>query len=123
MRVLQRLRRRPERAGQTTRVPDVTWQRSWLRTDNDLDALLSQLVDTVRAAGYPDRDVFAIQVAIVEAAANAIRHGHQGDARKIVEVRHSITANEIRIEIEDQGPGFDPAAVRSRTPASLRARI
>jgi serine/threonine-protein kinase RsbW len=54
----------------------------------------------------------AIQLALQEALANAIRHGCRGDAGK--QVRCSVSCNdsgEVVIVVRDPGPGFDPGAI------------
>jgi serine/threonine-protein kinase RsbW len=63
------------------------------------------------AAGYAAQDQFAVRLALDEALANAIKHGHRGDARKRVDVRYRVGPAEVRVEVHDQGPGFDPARV------------
>jgi serine/threonine-protein kinase RsbW len=61
---------------------------------------------------WPKDDVFAVQLALQEAVANAIRHGCRGDASK--HVRCSVSCDDsgaVVIVVQDPGPGFDPAAV------------
>jgi serine/threonine-protein kinase RsbW len=73
--------------------------------------VVDAVVAAMAAAGYPDRDQFAVRLALDEALANAIKHGHRGDARKRVDVRYRVGPAEVRVEVHDQGPGFDPARV------------
>jgi serine/threonine-protein kinase RsbW len=82
------------------------------------------LLDAVAAAlareGYAERDVFGMRLALDEALANAVRHGHRGDPTKRVEVRYRVTAAEALAEVEDQGEGFDPGQVPDpRAPENL----
>lgn len=58
---------------------------------------------------------FAVRLAIEEALANAFRHGNKGDRRKHVRLVCQVDARQVRIEIEDQGEGFDPNAVPDPT--------
>jgi serine/threonine-protein kinase RsbW len=67
-------------------------------------ALLAQL----EAAGWPTRDVYGIHLALEEALVNAIRHGNHSDPDKDVEFRCFLGDETVRIEIQDEGPGFDP---------------
>jgi serine/threonine-protein kinase RsbW len=60
-------------------------------------------------AGYPPRDCFAVRLALEEAVVNALKHGHGYDPSKEVRVRWAVTAEYLLAEVEDQGPGFDPA--------------
>ncbi len=50
-------------------------------------------------------------IALREALTNAIKHGNALDAEKKVEVALEVGADEIMITVEDEGSGFDPAAV------------
>ena len=61
---------------------------------------------------WPKEDVFAVQLALQEAVANAIRHGCRGDVSK--HLRCSISSDEsgeLVIVVRDPGPGFDPSAI------------
>lgn len=53
-----------------------------------------------------------IEIAVREAVANAIKHGNRLDPSKKVEVDLSLQGEELRISVEDQGGGFDPAGVK-----------
>ncbi len=50
-------------------------------------------------------------IALREAVTNAIKHGNVLDAEKKVEVALEVSADGIEITVEDEGSGFDPAAV------------
>ena len=71
--------------------------------------------------GWPEQDVMAVELALQEAVANAIRHGCRGDATK--ELQCSVTcddAGEVVITVRDPGAGFDPDAVANPLdPANL----
>jgi serine/threonine-protein kinase RsbW len=86
-------------------------QRVRAHTPADLRPLCEQLENRMRVLGYPSRDLFAVRLAVQEAAANAFRHGHLGDPGKAIHVRYLVTADEVLVEVEDQGPGFDPDQV------------
>jgi serine/threonine-protein kinase RsbW len=74
------------------------------------------------AAGYPDRDLFAVRLALAEAISNAIRHGHRGDRTRPVRVRHHVDARRVLVEVEDQGEGFDPGQVPDPRAPGCRER-
>jgi serine/threonine-protein kinase RsbW len=61
--------------------------------------------------GYPERDRFGVRLALEEALINAVKHGNRGDPAKRVRLRYRVTAPAVELEVEDQGEGFDPAAV------------
>lgn len=61
---------------------------------------------------WPEAQVMAIELALQEAVANAIRHGCRGDATQQLQCTVNIDgAGEVMITVRDPGPGFDPACV------------
>ncbi len=54
---------------------------------------------------------FRLQVVLSEALANAILRGNREALDKYVDVRAELRADLIRVDVTDQGPGFDPAAI------------
>jgi serine/threonine-protein kinase RsbW/non-specific serine/threonine protein kinase len=75
----------------------------------DFRATYQGVEDWMRVLGYPLLDVVAVQVALREAAANAVNHGNRHDPSRCVQVRYLITPDEVVLEVEDEGEGFDPA--------------
>jgi serine/threonine-protein kinase RsbW len=71
-----------------------------------------QLLESLR---FDERDVFGIRLAVEEALVNAIKHGNQMDPTKTVRITCRIAPHKIRIEIEDQGQGFQPEEVPDPT--------
>jgi anti-sigma regulatory factor (Ser/Thr protein kinase) len=71
--------------------------------------------------GWPDEDVMAVELALQEAVANAIRHGCRGDVSQQLQCSVSFgEAGEIVITVRDPGTGFDPAKVANPLdPANL----
>ena len=65
-----------------------------------------RIIQLLEALSYDERDVFGVRLAIEEALVNAIKHGNQMDPSKTVRIACRIAAHMVRIEIEDQGPGF-----------------
>ena len=76
-----------------------------------LDEILAQL----EAQHWQQRDIFAVHLATEEALANAIQHGNGCDARKNVRFVCLLGSDRIRIEITDEGRGFDPTALPDPT--------
>jgi serine/threonine-protein kinase RsbW len=64
---------------------------------------------------WEEHHIFRIQTAIEEALANALKHGNQSDAEKFAQIKIAIGAEHFRIEIEDQGPGFNSGDVPDPT--------
>jgi len=65
--------------------------------------------------GFSDSDLFAIQVALEEAFLNAFHHGNKLDPAKTVRFQYHLTKSLATFVIEDQGEGFDPAALPDPT--------
>ena len=70
-----------------------------------------ELLEQLGVHGWSPSDIFAIHLAAEEALVNAIVHGNKLDPAKKVHVRCEVTADLARIEITDEGDGFDPASV------------
>jgi serine/threonine-protein kinase RsbW len=69
--------------------------------------LLEQIVSRLESlASFSSRDVFGIRLALDEAIVNAIKHGNQLDPEKTVRINCLIQSDLFRVEIEDQGSGF-----------------
>ena len=62
----------------------------------------------------------AVNLAVGEAASNAVRHGCREDERLRVGVRSATNGQTLVVEIRDPGPGFNPDAVRSPEVGELR---
>jgi serine/threonine-protein kinase RsbW len=78
------------------------------------------VVAAMAALGYGDADRFAMRVALEEALANAIKHGHRGDPAKQIRFCYRVTTARVLVEVEDEGPGFDARLVPDpRTPERL----
>jgi len=77
----------------------------------ELRPAFHKVEDLMRVLGFPFTDILAVQVAFREAAVNAVLHGNRGDPSKRVEARYLVTQDEVVVEVEDEGPGFDPAQV------------
>src|SRR4051812_33819719 len=77
----------------------------------EIDQPIQQLLADMSACGFGDRDLFGTRLALEEALVNAIRHGHRGDPSKSVRVAFSVSPGKLVIEVEDQGPGFNPEQI------------
>jgi serine/threonine-protein kinase RsbW len=73
--------------------------------------VLDELLDQLRAANWEQSDLFGIHLALEEALMNAIKHGNKYDAAKQVQVACAVSEERVRVEIGDEGPGFDLTAV------------
>ena len=75
-------------------------------------ALIREFVSSAaRQAGFDEKEVGRLELAVDEACANVIEHAYGHDANKEVIVRAKLDENEFSIDIEDTGKGFDPGTV------------
>jgi serine/threonine-protein kinase RsbW len=63
----------------------------------------------------PRRLQFNLRTALAEALANAIAYGNGHDRSKLVRVKIVLGREEVRIEVADEGVGFDPTRVPDPT--------
>lgn len=52
-----------------------------------------------------------VTMSVIEAGTNAIQHGHQRDASKIMETRFILRPDRLEVSVRDHGPGFNLEAV------------
>lgn len=78
-------------------------------------AVQEKLVSLMEQFNYSMRDVFAMRLSLEEGLTNAIRHGNKLDPEKHVIVRCAIDECRMRVEVMDQGEGFDPDEVPDPT--------
>ena len=75
-------------------------------------ALIREFVSSAAMqAGFDQKDIAKLELAVDEACANVIEHAYGHDANKEVIVRARVDDTEFSIDIEDSGKGFDPAEV------------
>src|ERR1043166_2822056 len=93
-------------------VPACTKSAGWrwrtVYTAAEVGPLNDAMVRALAEAGFGDKDVFSVRLALEEAVVNAIKHGHCGDTSKPVRVGYCVTPQEVVIQVEDQGNGFSP---------------
>ena len=78
----------------------------------EIPKLTDGVTHVLQEKGWPEADVMAVELALQEAVANAIRHGCGGDASKVLQCAVTCDdAGEIMITVRDPGTGFDPAKV------------
>jgi serine/threonine-protein kinase RsbW len=49
-----------------------------------------------------------LKLAVTEACSNSVRHGYGSGAQGTVEVSYELHPDRLVVEVEDEGPGFDP---------------
>jgi len=94
-----------------------TWQHMYLipsRSGAGREVQQEILYELKRQRWVP-RDIFAIHLAMEEALANAIKHGNRYNANKSVRVRCLMSPELVRIEVADEGVGFNVSQVPNPT--------
>jgi serine/threonine-protein kinase RsbW len=91
-----------------------------LRRAEEMAPLLEGVVAPLADLGYAAGDCLGVRLALEEAVVNGLRHGNAGDPTKQVIIRYVVNPKAIVVEVEDEGPGFNLAAVPDpTTPESL----
>ena len=66
----------------------------------------------LRGKQWPEADIMAVELALQEAVANAIRHGCRNDPTKRIQCCVTVDASDdVVIVVRDPGAGFDPTKV------------
>ncbi len=75
----------------------------------------AQILEDCKSCCFQERDFFALKLGLEEAIINAVKHGNKLDPNKHVHIQYRVTPERVDVEIEDEGPGFNPAAVPDPT--------
>jgi serine/threonine-protein kinase RsbW len=91
------------------------WQLQRLTSMDEMLPIVDAVLAGMTSLGYPPKDIFGARLALEEAVCNSLKHGHQHDPTKVVEVRYRIRSDSVLIEVKDEGPGFDPRSLPDPT--------
>jgi serine/threonine-protein kinase RsbW len=75
---------------------------------DEVTCFMRRLSELLAVSEFAMTDQFAIQLAVEEALLNAVKHGNQMDPQKRVHLRFVVGSKGFRIQIRDEGRGFDP---------------
>jgi len=93
-------------------APDENWTWQCDRViPNDAAAgrrLLAPVLCQMKAQHWTGRDIFGVHLAVEEALSNAMTHGNDSNAAKQVRFSCRLCPSKVRVEITDEGPGFNP---------------
>ena len=67
----------------------------------------TELVRRIKNAGRFTIVRSKVTMSVIEAGTNAIQHGHNRDASKMVDVEFTVHPDRLEIMVHDLGPGFD----------------
>jgi serine/threonine-protein kinase RsbW len=75
-------------------------------------ALIREFIGSAASqAGFDEKEIGKLEIAVDEACANVIEHAYGHDVSKEVIVRVTLSDETLSIDIEDTGNGFDPSTV------------
>jgi len=75
----------------------------------NIELVQAVLKDSLERLGLDEDTRHWVDVAVREAVANAIKHGNVQDPGKQVHVDVAVEGDELIIEVQDEGHGFDPS--------------
>lgn len=84
-------------------------------THESVELLVERLAVVLRRLRMADSDYRRFTQALIEAITNAVEHGNTGDAAKRITVTCDCLPTEVKVVVEDEGRGFDPAGVPDPT--------
>lgn len=76
---------------------------------------IDDLLGDLAQQSWSEQEIFGIHLAVEEAVVNAIKHGNQFASDKTVRVCYYLSNDRLRVEVTDQGEGFNPEAVPDPT--------
>jgi serine/threonine-protein kinase RsbW len=76
--------------------------------EKELDIISSDL-------GIAEDNYGKIMVCAMEAVNNAIIHGNKSDSKRFVKIKFENEGEDLKISVEDEGPGFKPAEIPDPT--------
>jgi serine/threonine-protein kinase RsbW len=84
-------------------------------TTEQCQDIIQEVLDQLRKHSWGDHDCFSIHLSFEEALMNALKHGNGMDASKHIEVTCRISERLLRLEVADEGEGFDPDSIPDPT--------
>jgi anti-anti-sigma factor len=77
-------------------------------TPEEVMRAVEKVYDLGRECCIGEKDLFGLALALEECASNIVNHALRRDARQTFRVTLEYGVTEMRIELRDQGPAFDP---------------
>ena len=72
-----------------------------------VDEAASHAQNFVKECGFGDDFISAVDLAVRESVANAVKHGNKFDEAKQVELKIECSGEGLEVEVRDFGTGFD----------------
>jgi serine/threonine-protein kinase RsbW len=90
---------------------DPLWQQDLVESLADMERILDAISVQMKQLGFSESEDFRVHLALEEAIINAYKHGNRRDWNKAIIVRYHVSAGGVVAQVDDEGPGFDPASV------------
>jgi len=87
------------------KIPSVT---------ENLHLIRDFTIKIARQAGFNDEKQEQIALAVDEACTNVIKHAHNFNARRLIDILIAIDTEKIKITITDKGRGFNIKAIEDQ---------
>ena len=94
---------------------DARTGRFVIRSREEIDVAQKAILEAIEQCGFDESASFAVRTAMEEAIANAHAHGNSGDPGCAITVEFNLDLNSIVIDVQDEGPGFEPSSVPDPT--------
>jgi anti-sigma regulatory factor (Ser/Thr protein kinase) len=78
-----------------------------LSSTDEVASLVEAVARAMVGEGYPQQDIFIVWVALEEHVVTLLNQGHINDRARQVKVRYKVDAENVLVEMEDQGTGCD----------------
>lgn len=78
---------------------------------NNLEKICDYITQYANEAGLNETEVYAVQLAVDEAATNIIEHGYGEECPSRIDVTCEILEDGLKVVIYDDADPFDPASV------------
>ncbi len=88
-----------------------SWRREAVLSVNDILRATQVVAGAMTDDGYSDTEIYRVRLSLEEALINAHKHGNGGDWDKRLLMRYHVGADGVVVQVEDEGPGFDPTLV------------
>ena len=93
--------------------PSVMTLEAWMPSEiKEISPLVDQLMRLIQGSRCVAGNEYAVELALREAVGNAVIHGNEMDAHRLVRVRCRCERGKgVWVTVKDQGKGFDPTTV------------
>ena len=79
--------------------------------NDSLEDICDYVCEQAAAAGFDEKEIYAVELAVDEAAANIIDHAYGGENKGEIECTCKVDKNEFKVVLKDQGEAFEPDLV------------